>query len=624
MAGRRQLTGDVIEAGLIAGDQRALAAPLGGAAKHIQRCAAPAPGPGQQPERLHHPRAETHLARHAGDRIAFCQDWRREMELQPEIAFELRRQLPLERAIGVKPGDLVFVFIGHQLEQIARGGLGQRGLAGQLRLLGGADALHRAPVALGIGLILVFPEEGRAPADHRFQRRRLSLRFRFFRRRRRALNRLRIMRRAAAPAERREVHRHRFAIQFDGFLKRCGRQRQAAGLKREAEHEHVRRDGIAKQRHGQRIGIDEADIFRAGGLGDGALDALHRQREIRVAGEVAGHDLRRVDHHLRRALAHRGEHLLGAGDNQVAAQHQACRASRNADGFDILRRCGDLHMRGHRAALLRQPGHVDHAAALALEMRRHAEDRADGDHAGAADAGDNARPRMLQPGNLRRRQIERRAGVRAGGGAGLSDLRAMHRDEGRAEPVDAGEILVAAGLVDAPLAPELGFHRLDRHAVRLHPAIAAALADELVDDDALVRVGERAAFAAAALFRRAGLIIDQRGDAIELHQLALHGVEIIAVMQGRAGRECDAGFAVFIRLIGDDGDALNAVSPDLPGDAVDGQPALMGLAAGHRDGVIEQDFVGQRDVRCERGADRHRAGVVIGAVAEILEHMLAL
>ena len=43
----------------------------------------------------------------------------------------------------------------------------------------------------------------------------------------------------------------------------------------------------------------------------------------------------------------------------------------------------------HRAALLRQAGHVDDADALALEMRRHAEDRADGDDAGAADAGDD-------------------------------------------------------------------------------------------------------------------------------------------------------------------------------------------------------------------------------------------
>ena len=43
---------------------------------------------------------------------------------------------------------------------------------------------------------------------------------------------------------------------------------------------------------------------------------------------------------------------------------------------------------GDRAALLREPRHVDDADAEPVEMRRHAEHRADGDDAGAADAGD--------------------------------------------------------------------------------------------------------------------------------------------------------------------------------------------------------------------------------------------
>ena len=54
---------------------------------------------------------------------------------------------------------------------------------------------------------------------------------------------------------------------------------------------------------------------------------------------------------------------------------------------------GDLEMGDDRAVLLRQADHVDHAAALALDMRRHAENMADGDDAGAADAGDDDRPR---------------------------------------------------------------------------------------------------------------------------------------------------------------------------------------------------------------------------------------
>src|SRR5918912_532217 len=47
--------------------------------------------------------------------------------------------------------------------------------------------------------------------------------------------------------------------------------------------------------------------------------------------------------------------------------------------------CGDADVRPDRAALLRQAGHVQHRDALALERRRGAEQRPDGDHAGAAD-----------------------------------------------------------------------------------------------------------------------------------------------------------------------------------------------------------------------------------------------
>ena len=46
------------------------------------------------------------------------------------------------------------------------------------------------------------------------------------------------------------------------------------------------------------------------------------------------------------------------------------------------------HVRGDRAVLLRHPGHVQHGHAFALQVRSHPEQRADGDYAGAADAGD--------------------------------------------------------------------------------------------------------------------------------------------------------------------------------------------------------------------------------------------
>ena len=58
----------------------------------------------------------------------------------------------------------------------------------------------------------------------------------------------------------------------------------------------------------------------------------------------------------------------------------------DADRVNAARLRRDLHVAEHGAALLRHACHVDEAAALALDMRGHAEYRADGDDARAADA----------------------------------------------------------------------------------------------------------------------------------------------------------------------------------------------------------------------------------------------
>ena len=113
----------------------------------------------------------------------------------------------------------------------------------------------------------------------------------------------------------------------------------------------------------------------------------------------------------------------------------------------------------------------------------------------------------------------------------------MHGDERGAEALEAGEVLVAAGLVDPPLAPQLGLDRLHRDAVRLHAAVAAALADQLVDDDPAVRVGELAPLAPAPLLGGTGLVVDQGRDPGHGTELPLDGVELVAVMHPHAGGE---------------------------------------------------------------------------------------
>ena len=211
----------------------------------------------------------------------------------------------------------------------------------------------------------------------------------------------------------------------------------------------------------------------------------------------------------------------------------------------------------------------------------------------------------------------------AGDALALLQLRAVHGDERRAEALHAGVVLVAARLVDGALAAQLGLQRLHRHAVRLHAAVAAALADQLVDDDALVGIGERAALAAAALLGGAGLVVDQHGAAGDFAKLLLHRLQVVAVMDGDALRPFGAG-RIFLRLVGDDDDALGAFGRDLRGDLRHREIAVVHLAAGHGDRVVVQDLVGDVDAGGDRGADRHVAGVVVGAVADVLEHVRRL
>src|SRR5690606_39737825 len=102
------------------------------------------------------------------------------------------------------------------------------------------------------------------------------------------------------------------------------------------------------------------------------------------------------------------------------------------------------------------------------------------------------------------------------------------------------------------LAPELGLIRHDRQTVRLHIAVAAAFAHELVDHDPPLRYRHEAALALAMQLRGTSLIVDQRGHAALLAKLPLHLIEAAAVMHADAGRQAHA--RVVRDLVGHDHD----------------------------------------------------------------------
>src|SRR5271169_1686413 len=103
--------------------------------------------------------------------------------------------------------------------------------------------------------------------------------------------------------------------------------------------------------------------------------------------------------------------------------------------------------------------------------------------------------------------------------------------EARAKSLDAGEILVAARLVDAPLTPEFRFQRLDRHAIGDAPAISAAFADLRIDEGALGRVGPFAALAQTPPLGRAGLVVHDDRHALEFAKFTLRLIHRIAVAE---------------------------------------------------------------------------------------------
>src|SRR5262249_33698127 len=232
----------------------------------------------------------------------------------------------------------------------------------------------------------------------------------------------------------------------------------------------------------------------------------------------------------------------------------------------------------------REPREIECRATLAVEMRRHAEQRADGDDAGATDAGDQDGVGRIERTDRWQRQIsEQLSGIDS---RRLETLQraAVDRDKAWTKPFDAGKILVAVGLVDLALAAELGIERLYRDAVRRDGAIAAALADQVIDEDALGRIGIDAALAPPPLFGRAGLVVDQDRKPFDLAQFPLHLVHLAAVMDGRSLREI-AARRVLAGIVGDDGQALGALGPDLMRNLRDVKTAFGGLAAGHGDGV---------------------------------------
>ncbi len=106
-------------------------------------------------------------------------------------------------------------------------------------------------------------------------------------------------------------------------------------------------------------------------------------------------------------------------------------------------------------------------------------------------------------------------------------------------------------------------------------------------------------------------------------QFELNAIELIAMMHGDAFGEARL-LRIFLGLVGDDDYLLHTFGGHLLRDHRHRQGSVVRLAAGHRDRVVEQNLVRDRNTGRDRGAHRERPGVVIRAVAQVREDVLGV
>jgi hypothetical protein len=166
------------------------------------------------------------------------------------------------------------------------------------------------------------------------------------------------------------------------------RQRNRAFLEGIAEHEGIGRDAVAHQDGRHPGGVDDVEIVVADRLAQRRLHRVHLEIDIGIHHEACGRLQIGVDKGACDAALGTAQRRGPCGDHDVAAEDEIGAAGRDADARDVFRARCDPDMAHHRAVLLRQPGEVQRRAASAIDMRGHAEQGADRNDAGAADAGD--------------------------------------------------------------------------------------------------------------------------------------------------------------------------------------------------------------------------------------------
>ncbi len=160
------------------------------------------------------------------------------------------------------------------------------------------------------------------------------------------------------------------------------------------------------------------------------------------------------------------------------------------------------------------------------------------------------------------------------------------------------------------------------------PQSPQPFADFFADQVALRDIGILAPLAQAFALGGTGLFVDDHRHAGMGADIALHGIELVAMMKC-GDRGIVRALPMARQILGHQRNALHAFGMDLAGDIRRGDAAvetlpLDRLTTGHRDRAVDQDLVGDVAAGRDIGADREQPGMKIRAVAEILEYVLTL
>jgi hypothetical protein len=176
------------------------------------------------------------------------------------------------------------------------------------------------------------------------------------------------------------------------------------------------------------VGVEERDAVRKPRL-QRELQVLAGNAELGVAGEVARDDLVAVDRRAGAPVRIRPSVFAPPLTTRSPPIRRAPRPVRH--GSRRYRRAvGQAEVDPDRAALLREARHLDHARALAVDLRGLRQHRADGHHAGAADPGDDHVVGAVDRGSAGRagRHVELSRRL-------LADRRALDRHEAGQKPL---------------------------------------------------------------------------------------------------------------------------------------------------------------------------------------------